>query len=325
MSVIAPVPAPRVERVTDATDAAALRNAAWIDLIDPSDEARAAVERETGLYVFSREDTTEIESSSRLYLENTALYLTMPVIARDADNQRFSSSIGFIFAPHLLITVRFAKVLPIELFAERLDKIHPAPCDAAHVFVGLLEALADGMADNLERSRAELDQASHCIFGKGNSGPLVRNNELRQVLTDIGRVGDLLSTIRDSQLALGRLVHFVSHMTEEWLPQDLRPKLKTLRQDIASLADYDSHLTNKVQFLLDAILGFINIDQSNTIKLMTVVGVIGVPPTLIASIYGMNFELMPELKWAWGYPFALALMLLSAVVPVLWFKRKGWL
>jgi magnesium transporter len=181
------------------------------------------------------------------------------------------------------------------------------------------------MADNLERSRAELDEASHCIFGHDKTGPRLRNIELRQVLTDIGRVGDLLSSIRDSQLALGRLVHFVTHMTEEWLPQDLRPKLKTLRQDIASLADYDSHLTNKVQFLLDAILGFINIDQSNTIKLMTVVGVIGVPPTLIASIYGMNFELMPELKWAWGYPMALVLMVLSAVVPVLWFKRKGWL
>ena len=108
------------------------------------------------------------------------------------------------------------------------------------------------------------------------------------------------------------------------MPTELKPRLETLRQDVASLNDYDAHLLNKVQLLLDATLGLINIDQNNIIKVLTIVSVVGVPPTLVASMYGMNFEHMPELHWAWGYPYGLALIALSAILPLLWFKWRGW-
>jgi magnesium transporter len=315
----------RVERLVDPTDAAAIGDAIWIDLLDPDDAMRARVEAVTGLYVLSHGDTTEIESSSRSSAENGVLFLTMPVIARSAEGETVFSSIGFVLARQRLITIRFATVPPLEVFADRVGKLQATERDAAHLFVGLLEALADGMADVLERTRAELDGASRRIFGTERGGASVRNNQLRETLALVGRLGDLLSSIRDSQLAFGRLVHFVGHAAADRLQDDLQPRMQTLRQDISSLADYDSHLSNKAQFLLDAILGFINIDQSNTIKVMTVVGVVGVPPTLIASIYGMNFEVMPELRLAWGYPMALGLMALSAIIPVLWFRRRGWL
>ena len=113
--------------------------------------------------------------------------------------------------------------------------------------------------------------------------------------------------------------------TADGLPGGQKPRLETLAADIRSLTDYDAHLSNKVQFLLDATLGLISIEQANIIKVLTVVSVVGVPPTFFASMYGMNFKYMPELDWVWGYPYALTLILISAVAPLLWFRRRGWL
>jgi magnesium transporter len=144
------------------------------------------------------------------------------------------------------------------------------------------------------------------------------------VLRRVGRCGDLASKIRDSLLGIGRIVPYVSSMGADWLPGEVKPHLRTLHQDIVSLTDYDHHLTNKVQLLLDATLGLINVEQNDIIKVLTIVSVVGVPPTLVASMYGMNFKHMPELDWAWGYPYGLALILLSAVLPVAWFKWRGW-
>jgi len=117
---------------------------------------------------------------------------------------------------------------------------------------------------------------------------------------------------------------FVSTLAADWLPAEVKPRLQTLRQDVTSLNDYDAHLVNKVQLLLDATLGLINIDQNNMIKVLAIVSVVGVPPTLVASMYGMNFKYMPEFDWAWGYPYGLAVIALSAVLPLLWFKWRGW-
>jgi len=134
-----------------------------------------------------------------------------------------------------------------------------------------------------------------------------------------------LSNIRDSLLGVNRVLGYAAEVADAWIPADLKPRFKTLRQDIASLSDYDVQLANKVQFLLDATLGFINIEQSNGIKVLTVVSVVGVPPTLLASIYGMNFKWIPELQWQYGYFYGLAVIVLSGVVPFWWFKRKGWI
>src|SRR5205085_5110466 len=136
--------------------------------------------------------------------------------------------------------------------------------------------------------------------------------------------GDLVSKIRDGLLALARIVPFVASNGASWIHPELKPRLETVRRDIISLSDYDTHLINKVQLLLDATLGLINIEQNNIIKVLTIVSVVGVPPTLVASMYGMNFRHMPELDWAWGYPYGLALIAVSAVAPLLWFRWRGW-
>jgi magnesium transporter len=147
---------------------------------------------------------------------------------------------------------------------------------------------------------------------------------LRVLLRRVGRNGDLVSKIRDSLLGIARIIPFVLSLAVEWLPADVKPRLETVRQDVTSLNDYDAHLANKVQLLLDATLGMINIEQNNIIKVLAVVSVVGIPPTLVASMYGMNFRHMPELEWAWGYPYGLVVIAASAIVPLLWFKWRRW-
>jgi magnesium transporter len=200
---------------------------------------------------------------------------------------------------------------------------------SAGIFIELLEAIVDRLADALERSASELDILSHRLFRSGPASPFSRRRsigeaDLRVILRRVGHNGDLTSKIRDSLLGIARIVPFVLTLAADWLPHELKPRLETLRQDIASLNDYDAHLLSKVQLLLDGTLGLINIDQNNIIKVLTIVSVVGVPPTLVASMYGMNFEHMPELHWAWGYPYGLALIVLSAILPLLWFKWRGW-
>lgn len=147
---------------------------------------------------------------------------------------------------------------------------------------------------------------------------------MRVILRRIGRAGDLASTIRDSLLSVNRIIAYMAGLADEWTPAEVKPYIKTLRDDAVSLNDYVNHLTNKVQLLLDATLGLISIEQNNTFRILTIVSVAGIPPTLIASMYGMNFKYMPELSWAWGYPWGLGLIALSAIIPLIWFKFRGW-
>src|ERR1700722_3426169 len=148
--------------------------------------------------------------------------------------------------------------------------------------------------------------------------------DLRGAMHRVGRSGDLASQIRDALLGIARIVPFAAIQGAAWMDAEVKAELETVRQDVASLSDYDAHLVNKVQLLLDATLGLINIEQNTIIKVLTIVSVVGVPPTLIASMYGMNFKHMPELDWAWGYPYGLLLIALSAVLPLLWFRLRGW-
>jgi magnesium transporter len=147
---------------------------------------------------------------------------------------------------------------------------------------------------------------------------------LRETLITLGRVGDLVSHIRESQVGAGRIVPYLETTTSAWLPKDLHGRMHTLRRDIASLNDFDTHLNDKLQFLLDATLGFINIAQNNVMKVLTVVSVVGIPPVLVAGIYGMNFKFMPELEWAWGYPYGLAMIVVTALIPLAIFRWRNW-
>jgi magnesium transporter len=298
---------------------------AWIDLLTPTPDEAGFVERTTGLALPSFEDLSEIETSSRVRTDNGTLYLSGPLVHRSTAVDPQTTPVGYVLSAERLVTVRFEPLTAFAVFAPM------AQGASAEVFAGLIDAIVDRLADVLEHIAAELDRLSHRLF---RSGPIEGNNrrqharesaDLRVILRRVGANGDLVSKIRDSLLGLGRIVPYVASLGADWLPEPVKPRLESLRHDIASLSDYDTHLTNKVQLLLDATLGLINVDQNNIIKVLTIVSVIGVPPTLVASMYGMNFKHMPELDWLWGYPWALMLMVLSAALPWLYFKRKGWL
>ncbi len=297
--------------------------AAWLDLLLPEDGERSWAERTTGLRVPAQADLAEIESSSRLATAGQVLTLSMPMAYLGPDGASMAAPLGFVLSPDHLITVRFAELPVFDAFAERFASA-PHPGSAA-AFVGLLEAVVDRLADVLERVGAELDGMARGVFrGEGARNASETDQKLRATLRGVGQAGERLSNIRDSLLGVSRIVSYVQEVAEGWLPAELRPRLKTLRQDVASLSDYDNQLGNRVQFLLDATLGFINIEQANGIKVLTVVSVVGVPPTLLASIYGMNFKNIPELQWEYGYAYGLTVIVLSGLLPLLWFKKKGW-
>jgi magnesium transporter len=320
---------PSAEVAADRASLARAAQAVWIDLIDPSEHERSEIEHLTGLCVPDRSAVAEIETSSRLVNENGVLTLSTPMISRDAQGALNVAPLGFVVTSDRLLTIRFAGSLVFDKFAEHWRAGDEAGAiSGMEPFLGILEAMVDRLADVLEQLGADLDALSAAVFqrGAGSAGPSRRRDQfLQTTLSDIGQKGEHVSHLRDGLLGVGRIVRFVQETATGWLQESEQRRLKTLERDIASLSDYDAQLTGKIQFLLDATLGFINIEQNNTIKVLTVVSIVGIPPTFIASMYGMNFKNMPELNWTYGYQYGLSLIALSIVVPLLVFWRKGWL
>ncbi len=300
--------------------------AVWIDLVKPSADEDHAVERLAGIAVPTREDMQEIEISSRLYTENGARYMTASLVCAADTNSPRITPVTFILTGHRLVTVRYDAPKPFTLVEAKLAR-SAVPCTSGEtVLLELLDAVIDRCADILERAGADVDEVSHNIFepaGIASSGQAKRYSE---ILIQIGRKGDLTSKVRESLVSIGRLVTFVTAEAEgtKW-SKDMRAQLKTMQRDVASLTDHASYLSNKITFVLDAMLGVVNLEQNNIIKLFSVMAVVLMPPTLIASIYGMNFKFMPELEWTHGYAFALAMMVIAGVLPYLFFKWKRWL
>jgi magnesium transporter len=297
----------------------------WLDLLNGTEEERSLVERATGLRVPTEADLAEIESSSRLSTEGNAVYLSTPMTYRGEDGASHTAPLGLVLTPEHLLTVRFAELPVFQTYAERFATDEHVGSVGA--FVGLIEAIVDRLADILEHVSADLEAISRRIFRPENGQKRSTRRtdaQLQATLRAVGRAGERLADIRDSLLGVQRISIYTHDVGETWIPKDTLHRFRTIRQDITSLMDYDVQLNNKVQFLLDATLGFINIEQNNGIKILTVVSVVGIPPTLIASMYGMNFKNIPEYDWAFGYQWGLSLIFLSAVLPLVWFKIKGW-
>ena len=303
----------------------------WIDLNDPTAEEARAVEAATGIRVPSRTALSEVESSSRLRRVRNGLSLSTPMITFERTDSQLKP-LGFVLTPDHLVTVRFHELRAFEAAQKRLAEGEQA-ATSTETFLLIVEELVDGLADALEDMGAELDALSTRIFdfdvsaGKprnGETAPRRRDLALRRILRGIGRRGKALGKIRSSLLGLERVVPFVASACEDVLRQEEDGRFETIRRDIESLDEFETRLSENVQFLLDAALGLIQIEQNNVFRVLTVVSVVGVPPTLIASMYGMNFKAMPELNWAYGYPYALGLILLSALVPILYFRIRGW-
>lgn len=303
--------------------------ATWLDLISPTLDEDRVVEQTLGLTLPTREEMQEIEVSARFYSEAGAEFMTVTAVTHLDSDEPAHTPITFVLKGNSLATIRFMEPRAFSTFAARAQKPNAVPCaNGEQVMLGLIESLSDRMADALERVGVEVDTISREVFRRGPrriGADSPRN--LQATLEQIGRNGDLLTKLRESLVSLNRLLTYHSSVdaADKKATKDARVRAKILHRDVVALSDQSTFLSQKINFLLDATLGLINLEQNQIIKIFSVAAVVFLPPTLVASIYGMNFEHMPELKWAYGYPIAVIAMLLSAAVPYVWFKRRGWL
>ena len=254
--------------------------------------------------------------------------MSMPMLIRATSGVAQTSPLGFVLTKDYVLTVRYMPFKPCEdlHYADVVENGRPA--DGPSALVALLETIIDHSSDQLEKINADLDGLSQTVFdqggGKPRQGPIEDTKNLRRVLGAIAGNGNLASKISDALLGMSRMLPFVTSEAAPYLSPEEKAKIKSLGRDITSLNEYERGQTDRIQFLLDATLGLTNIEQNNIFRILTVVSVVGIPPTLVASMYGMNFKNMPELEWTYGYEWGLGLILLSALIPIIWFKRRGW-
>lgn len=303
-------------------------NIVWFDLLNPSAEEDRLVEQSLGVSIPTRDEMEEIELSARLYQEDGAEFMTATTLTSLDGDDPVKSPVTFILKGTVLVTVRYADPKPFAAFISRAQKSNGMPCiNGEMVMLGLLESIIDRMADVLERLGNDIDAVSREVFRSKVSNVTKKTRDLQSLIEQIGRKGDFLTVTRESLVSISRLVayHAALDTPGRGSSKETKQRLKLVQRDAASLGEHASFLSGKINFLLDATLGLINLEQNQIIKIFSVAAVVFLPPTLVASIYGMNFEFMPELKWKIGYPFAIGLMVLSAVMPYLYFKRRGWL
>src|SRR5215471_10203813 len=291
--------------------------AVWLDLVTPTQPEDKQVERALGIAVPTREEMQEIEVTSRLYVENGARYMTATLMCQSETDAPKTTAVTFILAGHRLITVRYDEPRPFTIVGIKLGRVCSPTATGESVMMELLDAVIDRAADILERIGADVDQVSHDIFEP--EGTTVRSRSYNDILTVIGRKGDLTSKVRESLVSIGRLLLYLANEadTMRWA-KDSKAQLKGMQRDVQSLSDHATYLTSKIQFLLDAMLGVVSLEQNNIIKIFSVMAVVLMPPTLIASVYGMNFKSMPELEWHLGYPLAVGLMPVAATLSLLY-------
>ena len=296
----------------------------WADLFEPTPEEEKALESLLTVDVPTRDEMKEIETSNRLYEEGGAVYMTATVASKLDTITPESSAITFILVNGRLITNRYAEPTPVRRFMQFVERSPVACTSAPTLLAGLLEAFIERIADLLERVQGDLDSLSHVIFPRSNA-PRPSSEDLNSMIQRIGANGELVSKARESLVSFQRLLMYVPQTVNVTLSQEQRGRFHSTLRDVQSLSDHATFLGSKIAFLLDAVLGLINLEQNNIIKIFSVAAVMFLPPTLIASIYGMNFHHMFELDKIWGYPLALLAMVFSALVPYVYFRRKGWL
>jgi magnesium transporter len=300
-----------------------LERLVWIDLLNPTAEEETALEAQLGVDIPTREEMLRLEVSGKLYREDEAVVMTATLPARTDSDDLLMAPVAFVVVGGKLITVRYHEPRVFKTFPQRASQSNLGCADGESVLVALLEATVDRMTDILERAEEEVDAISRAIFR--SEQPRGASRDLMNTLQLIGRKGDLCSNIQVGILSLERVGGFLGQvLAEREEGKDLRRRVRTLEHYLDSLSNHASFASQKVTFLLDATLGMINIEQSNIIKIFSIAAGVFLPPTLIASIYGMNFSFMPELEWRYGYPLAGLAMLASALLPFWYFKRRGW-
>ena len=302
-------------------------NAVWIDLLNPTKAEETLAEDALGQNVPTREDLEEIEPSSRLYERDGVLFLTASVIAGVDEGQPTADPVGFILSDKLLVTVRHIDPEPFLLVAEHLYGESEEAGTPLSTLVQLFDTIVDELADQYEHAGAEIEKLSSRVFErnlKRRGKETHTERRLEAMLLRIGQVQRLLAEIRQSTVSISRMMVFFSNCGPIERGS-YRPRVDSFIADLQALLDHSAFLNDNLTFLLDASLGLISLEQNFVMKVFSVFAVIFMPPTLIAGLYGMNFERMPELGWTYGYPMALGLILVSAVVPYLIARKSGWL
>ncbi|MDX2307431.1 MAG: magnesium transporter CorA family protein [Hyphomicrobium sp.] len=306
-------------------DAKVTDSAVWIDLLNPTLEEEHEVEAFLGLDVPTRAEIREIEASNRFYEENGGAFMTCVVMHNIEDPVPLTSTLTFILKDQRLITLRYSEPRSFPIFATRAEK-GAAPCQSgAFIMIGILEVLVQRHADLIERIQDEVEKIAQGVFNL-NTTRRDASKRLDVQLRKIGKEGDLVSRMLEAAASIDRVLNFF-HATGKKRGYDdqILDRITTAHRDVNSIMEHARFLTNRIGFLVEATLGMIATEQNQIIKLFSVMAVMLMPPTLVASIYGMNFEFMPELKWQIGYPLALLTMLVSGILPYIYFRRKGWL
>jgi magnesium transporter len=291
----------------------------WLDLVSPSREEELAMEKALGLDLPTAQEMAAIEPSSRLYQENDATFMTASLLSRSDEVMPSLSAVTFVLSEHRLITIRYDEVKAFSNFAQKA-LLSPQVCSSGgEALMGLLDAVIERLAEVLERGGEQVQASSVSIFNRPHG------TAFEPLLTGLARTQSTAALARTSLVSLGRLASFAALAPEVTEQSACQAHLASIQHDIQSLTEHSSYQASHIAFLLDAALGLINIEQNNTMKFFALATVLLMPPTLVGAIYGMNFDHMPELKWIHGYPFALALMVVSGLAPFLWFRRKRWL
>jgi magnesium transporter len=300
----------------------ALNQCHWIDLFSPSTEEKKLVESHLGVKIPTREEMHEIEPSARLYKENDALFMTVNTVKKEGESTYSRVHITFILKQNTLVTLRYNDIAPITSFLQIVTNKPSFPIDSAlSLFLGMLETIVYALADTIENLSATLEHFSQKIFHEKQR----KKHDLPRLFISMGLVGENNSKVRISLASINMMLGFLKANITFEDKKRFESRLEHLSVDTADLKEHSAFFESRISFNLDACIGSIHIEQNNIIKIFSVAAVVLLPPTLIASIYGMNFTHMPEINWHYGYPFALILMVLFAIVPYLFFKKKGWL
>jgi magnesium transporter len=312
-------------RLDDLADMAQLRQASWVDLLAPTPPEMRRVESAFGLELPSREEMREIELSSRVYRDEGGLFLTATVLCRADAPVPELMDVTFIFTGDSLITLRYDDPKPFYGFHHLAQKQSVRLDAGVQTFMTLVEAVLDRVADVLETTGHDLNAVAAEMLTSSPDNRGITTERQTLLLRRIARAHDLTAKARESLVTLARILSFAAADRQFGVDKSIRGRIKIVQQDLQSLSDYTVFLSGNISFQLDALLGLVGIEQNNIVKIFSVAAAVFMPPTLVASIYGMNFEHMPELQLTLGYPLALLIMVLSAVLPYLYFRRRGWL
>jgi magnesium transporter len=294
----------------------------FLDLLNPSKSEESLAEGWLQYELPSREEMEEIEESSRLYIEDGKLYMTAWIPVGLDTSEPDNTSISFVLSPDCLTTVRYADPFSFRVLADQVRKQCRPPFTSDGVFLLLMELIVARIADALQTVEADLKRLAHDVFSVSTQKPSASaERDLGQVVKLLGRRSAMVANLRESLLSVNRMLQFFLNNSANWMQSNLATQFRSVMRDVKSLDDYTTQQTQEMTFLLESTLGLINIQQNQIIKIFTIASVLFLPPTLIASIYGMNLK-MPETEHAAAYPVVMCLLLISAIIPIIFFKKK---